>query len=98
MGKKLICLQTAAGSVEEVVRPCTGGRSVASFLAGLKRASGTAGRSVASFLTGLWKVYGDAEKAEKIFSKCRKCREVYKEQWLSERSIDQLTVRTFARS
>ena len=76
----LICLQTAAGSVEEVVRPCT------------------AGRSVASFLAGLWKVYGDAEKAEKIFSKCRKCREVYKEQWLSGRSIDQLTVRTFARS
>ena len=43
---------------------------------------------------GFWKVYGDVDSAERKFSLCRKCCNIYKKCWRSGRSIDDLTVRT----
>ncbi len=41
---------------------------------------------------GCWKVYGDREKAEKTFSRYKKCTQVYQEQWTKGNSIERLTV------
>lgn len=41
---------------------------------------------------GCWKVYGNAEEAEKLFYKFKKCQCVYREQFLSGRDILKLTV------
>lgn len=41
---------------------------------------------------GCWKVYGDREKAEKTFSRFRKCTEVYYDQWSKGKTIEGLTV------
>lgn len=43
---------------------------------------------------GLWKVYGDVDSAEKKFSLCRRCRDIYRRCWEKGRSIEELTVRT----
>lgn len=42
--------------------------------------------------TGCWKVYGDPDRAEKLFAKYQKCREVYCRLWRQGRSVWQLTV------
>ncbi len=41
---------------------------------------------------GCWKVYGDAGKAEKIFSRYKKCTRVYHDQWAKGKSVERLTV------
>ena len=41
---------------------------------------------------GSWKVYGDAEKAQKLFSRSKKCTQVYQDQWANGKSIERLTV------
>ena len=41
---------------------------------------------------GCWKVYGDKEKAEKTFSRYKKCTRIYQEQWNKGKSIERLTV------
>lgn len=41
---------------------------------------------------GCWKVYGDECEAVKIFSKFKKCRDVYKRHWEQGKSVWQLTV------
>ncbi len=41
---------------------------------------------------GYWKVYGDRERAQKLFSRFRKCTEVYIDQWLKGKSIERLIV------
>ena len=41
---------------------------------------------------GCWKVYGDREKAEKTFSRYKKCTQVYQEQWTKGKSIERLTI------
>ena len=42
--------------------------------------------------TGCWKVYGDREKAEKTFSRYKKCTRIYLDQWEKGKSIERLTV------
>ncbi len=42
---------------------------------------------------GCWKVYGDAEKAKKLFSRYKKCTQVYLNQWAKGKSIERLTVK-----
>jgi len=42
--------------------------------------------------TGCWKVYGDKEKAEKTFSRYKKCTRIYQDQWAKGKSIERLTV------
>jgi len=42
---------------------------------------------------GYWKVYGDRERAEKTFSRYKKCTRIYSDRWSSGTSIDRLTVR-----
>lgn len=41
---------------------------------------------------GCWKVYGDREKAEKTFSRFKKCTQIYWDQWINGKSIERLTV------
>ena len=41
---------------------------------------------------GPWRVYGDAEKAQALFQRYRRCTRIYCEQWSKGKSIDQLTV------
>lgn len=41
---------------------------------------------------GCWKVYGDRERAEKLFSRYKKCTEVYRNQWSKGKSVERLTV------
>lgn len=41
---------------------------------------------------GRWKVYGNAEEAEKLFYKFKKCQWIYRQQFLNGRDILQLTV------
>ena len=41
---------------------------------------------------GCWKVYGDREKAEKTFSRYKKCTRIYRDQWINGKSIERLTV------
>ena len=43
---------------------------------------------------GYWKVYGDKEKAEKIFSRYRKCTEIYKKCLSGGRHLSQMVVNT----
>ena len=42
--------------------------------------------------TGYWKVYCNEEEATKTFRKCKKCRDIYMNLWISGRSVMQLTV------
>ena len=42
---------------------------------------------------GFWKVYGDKEKAERTFSRYRKCTETYKREISSGKSLEQLIVK-----
>ena len=42
--------------------------------------------------TGCWKVYGDKEKAEKTFSRYKKCTRIYHDHWKNGKSIERLTV------
>ncbi len=42
--------------------------------------------------TGCWKVYGDSEKAQKTFSRYRKCTQVYQRQWEKGATVERLTV------
>lgn len=41
---------------------------------------------------GCWKVYGDADAAQKLFAKYKKCTEIYCTQHAKGRSIERLTV------
>ena len=41
---------------------------------------------------GLWKVYGDEEKARSLFTKYRKCTEIYSALWQSGSRLEQLAV------
>ena len=41
---------------------------------------------------GLWKVYGDVELAQSLFTKFRKCTDIYCALWRAGSSIDQLAV------
>lgn len=41
---------------------------------------------------GTWKVYGNEKQAKKKFSQFKKCIRIYSEQWMSGRTIEQLTV------
>lgn len=43
-------------------------------------------------LVGTWKVYGDADAAQKLFAKYKKCTAVYCTQFANGRSIERLTV------
>ena len=43
---------------------------------------------------GYWKVYGDKEKAEKTFSRFKKCTEIYKKCLLRGRCLSQMVVKT----
>lgn len=45
-----------------------------------------------SKLTGWWQVYGDEAEAARLFSRFRKCRDVYSRLWSEGRSVQQLTV------
>lgn len=42
--------------------------------------------------SGMWKVYGDREKAEELFGKYKKCRDIYTILWENGKSVQQLTV------
>lgn len=42
--------------------------------------------------TGCWKVYGNAEEAERLFQKYKKCTAVYKRLWSAGRSVMRMTV------
>ncbi len=42
--------------------------------------------------SGCWQAYGNEEEAMRVFSRFKKCRCVYKKQWLGGRSVLQLTV------
>jgi hypothetical protein len=42
--------------------------------------------------TGCWKVYGDADAAQKLFAKYKKCTDVYCALYAQGRSIERLTV------
>jgi hypothetical protein len=42
--------------------------------------------------TGCWKVYGDADAAQKLFAKYKKCTDVYCTQFAKGKSIERLTV------
>lgn len=42
--------------------------------------------------SGCWQAYENVEEAVKIFNRYKKCRAVYKKQWLGGRSLFQLTV------
>lgn len=44
--------------------------------------------------SGYWQAYENVEEAVKIFKRYKKCRAVYKKQWLGGRSLFQLTVST----
>ncbi len=41
---------------------------------------------------GCWKVYGDAEAAQKLFAKYKKCTAVYCDQYAKGKSVERLTV------
>ena len=41
---------------------------------------------------GCWKVYGDAEAAQKLFAKYKKCTTVYCDQYAKGKSVERLTV------
>ncbi|MCM1365473.1 MAG: DUF3793 family protein [Faecalibacterium sp.] len=41
---------------------------------------------------GCWKVYGDAESAQKLFAKYKKCTDVYCTMFANGRSVERLTV------
>ncbi len=41
---------------------------------------------------GCWKVYGDKDRAEKLFSRYKRCTEIYRDQWSKGTSIERLTV------
>ena len=41
---------------------------------------------------GLWKVYGDEEKARSLFTKYRKCTEIYCALWQNGSRLEQLAV------
>lgn len=43
---------------------------------------------------GCWKVYGDAEKAQKLFEKYRKCTTVYTKHWSQGKALERLVVST----
>lgn len=43
-------------------------------------------------LVGTWKVYGDADEAQKLFAKYKKCTAVYCAMYSNGRSIERLTV------
>ncbi len=43
---------------------------------------------------GSWKVYGDAEQAERIFRRYRRCTEAYRQAFLQGWSLERLTVRS----
>lgn len=49
-------------------------------------------KAACSKCAGCWKVYGDAQAAEKLFAKYRKCRDVYCARWESGASLERLTV------
>ena len=42
--------------------------------------------------TGYWKVYGDKEKAEKTFSRYKKCTDIYKKSFANGRRLSQMIV------
>lgn len=44
--------------------------------------------------TGIWKVYGNAEEAQGIFDRYRKCTSVYSRCWAEGKSLERLTVRS----
>lgn len=44
-------------------------------------------------LCGAWKVYGDAEAAQRLFDRYKKCTSVYLEKWKEGFSIERLTVK-----
>lgn len=44
--------------------------------------------------TGVWKVYGDAEEAQRIFAKYKKCTDVYSRRWAEGKSLERLAVRS----
>ena len=41
---------------------------------------------------GMWKVYGDEEKALALFSRFRKCTQIYREYFQKGYSLEKLTV------
>lgn len=41
---------------------------------------------------GMWKVYGDAEKAQRLFQKYRKCTDIYWKLWQAGATLEQLAV------
>lgn len=43
---------------------------------------------------GCWKVYGDEEKARKLFTKYKKCTNIYYDQWSKGKSLEKLTVKS----
>lgn len=45
-----------------------------------------------SKIVGHWKVYGDAEKAQKLFEKYKKCTNIYIRQLTNGNTLDRLTV------
>jgi len=49
-------------------------------------------RAACAKCVGCWKVYGDAEKADRLFAKYKKCTEIYRSQWEKGKSIERLTV------
>lgn len=42
---------------------------------------------------GCWKVYGDKERAEKMFTRFKKCSEIYYKRWTQGFPIERLTVK-----
>ena len=50
-------------------------------------------KACGSKCVGCWKVYGDKDRAEKIFSRFKKCSKVYYELWSNGKSIERLTVK-----
>ncbi len=48
--------------------------------------------------TGAWKVYGDVEKAQLLFSRYKKCTELYCQRWANGSSLDRLAVRAAAKA
>lgn len=49
-------------------------------------------KATCSKCSGCWKVYGDEKAAEKLFSKYRRCTDIYCKKWKSGVSIERLTV------
>ena len=82
--------------LNEAGYPAHGSEQCVAYLVRRFRESGEFPHEVGLFINykcaGLWKVYGDVELAQSLFTKFRKCTDIYCALWRAGSSIDQLAV------